>query len=49
MIKRHRTKFEVGDVDRFPDGDIDAFIRSYLMAKKTKASSTSSRTKMWNR
>jgi peptide chain release factor 2 len=37
MIKDHRTKFEVGDVDRVLDGDIDPFIRSYLMAKKTKA------------
>jgi peptide chain release factor 2 len=36
MIKDHRTKFEIGDVDRVLDGDIDPFIRSYLMAKKTK-------------
>jgi peptide chain release factor 2 len=36
MIKDHRTKFEVGDVDRVLDGDIDPFIRSYLMAKKAK-------------
>ena len=36
MIKDHRTKFEVGDVDRVLDGDLDPFIRSYLMAKKTK-------------
>jgi len=36
MIKDHRTKFEVGDVDRVLDGDIDPFIRSYLMAKRTK-------------
>jgi peptide chain release factor 2 len=36
MIKDHRTKFEVGDVDRVMDGDLDPFIRSYLMAKKTK-------------
>jgi peptide chain release factor 2 len=36
MIKDHRTKFEVGDVDRVLDGDIDPFVRSYLMAKKTK-------------
>lgn len=36
MIKDHRTKFEMGDVDRVLDGDIDPFIRSYLMAKKTK-------------
>jgi peptide chain release factor 2 len=36
MIKDHRTKFSVGDVDRVLDGDIDPFIRSYLMAKRTK-------------
>ena len=36
MIKDHRTKFEVGDVNRVVDGDLDPFIRSFLMAKKTK-------------
>jgi peptide chain release factor 2 len=36
LIKDHRTKFDVGDVDRVMDGDLDPFIRSYLMAKKTK-------------
>jgi peptide chain release factor 2 len=36
MIKDHRTKFEVGDVDRVLDGDLDPFLRSYLMAKKAK-------------
>jgi peptide chain release factor 2 len=36
LIKDHRTKFSVGDVDRVIDGDLDPFIRSYLMAKKTK-------------
>jgi peptide chain release factor 2 len=36
LIKDHRTKFEVGDVDRVLDGDLDPFIRSYLMAKKSK-------------
>ena len=36
LIKDHRTKFEVGDVDRVLDGDLDPFIRSYLMAKKIK-------------
>ncbi len=34
MVKDHRTKFEVGDVNRVLDGDIDAFIRSYLVARK---------------
>jgi peptide chain release factor 2 len=36
IIKDHRTKFEVGDVDRVMDGDLDPFIHSYLMAKKTR-------------
>jgi peptide chain release factor 2 len=36
LIKDHRTKFSVGDVDRVLDGDIDPFIRSYLMAKRSK-------------
>src|SRR6478752_1824286 len=33
MIKDHRTKFQVGDVNRVLDGDIDLFIKSYLMKK----------------
>jgi peptide chain release factor 2 len=33
MVKDHRTKEQVGDVDRVLDGDIDVFIKSYLMKK----------------
>ena len=33
MAKDHRTKEEVGDVNRVLDGDIDIFIKSYLMRK----------------
>ena len=33
MIKDHRTKMQVGDVNRVLDGDIDAFIKTYLMQK----------------
>jgi peptide chain release factor 2 len=33
MIKDHRTKQQVGDVQRVLDGDIDAFIKTYLMQK----------------
>ena len=33
MIKDHRTKFQVGDVQRVLDGDIEAFITTYLMQK----------------
>jgi peptide chain release factor 2 len=40
LIKDHRTKVEVGDVDRVLDGDLDPFIRAYLMAKKTKVKLT---------
>jgi peptide chain release factor 2 len=37
LIKDHRTKFEMGDVDRVLDGDIDPFIHSYLLARASKA------------
>src|SRR3954451_22260085 len=33
LIKDHRTKEEVGDVSRVLDGDIDHFIKTYLMRK----------------
>jgi peptide chain release factor 2 len=33
MAKDHRTKEEVGDVNRVLDGDLDGFIKSYLMRK----------------
>ena len=33
MVKDHRTKEEVGDVNRVLDGDLDGFIKSYLMRK----------------
>src|SRR3954465_8669143 len=33
MVKDHRTKEQVGDVDRVLDGDIDVFIKSYLMKR----------------
>jgi peptide chain release factor 2 len=34
MIKDHRTKTEVGDVDRVLDGDLDPFIRAYLRMRR---------------
>ena len=38
LIKDHRTKVEVGDVDRVLDGDLEPFIRSYLrMRRNAKA------------
>ena len=33
MAKDHRTKEEIGNVDRVLDGDIDPFIKTYLMRK----------------
>jgi peptide chain release factor 2 len=33
MVKDHRTKEEVGDVNRVLDGDLDPLIKSYLMKK----------------
>jgi len=33
MVKDHRTKYEVGDVDRVMDGDLDDIIKATLMAK----------------
>ena len=33
MVKDHRTKEQVGDVNRVLDGDIDGFIKSYLIKK----------------
>jgi peptide chain release factor 2 len=33
MIKDHRTKLSVGDVNRVLDGDLDQFIKNYLMKK----------------
>jgi peptide chain release factor 2 len=31
LVKDHRTDFEVGDADRVLNGDLDPFIRSYLL------------------
>jgi peptide chain release factor 2 len=33
LVKDHRTKEQVGDVNRVLDGDIDAFIKSFLMKR----------------
>jgi peptide chain release factor 2 len=33
LVKDHRTKLEVGDVDRVMDGDLEPFIKAFLLAK----------------
>jgi len=35
LIKDHRTKLAVGDVDRVLDGDLDELIHAYLVYRKT--------------
>ncbi len=35
LIKDHRTKLAIGDVDRVLDGDLDALIHAYLVFRKT--------------
>jgi peptide chain release factor 2 len=35
LIKDHRTKLSIGDVDRVLDGDIEPFIHAYLVFRKT--------------
>jgi peptide chain release factor 2 len=39
LVKDHRTKLEIGDADRVLDGDIDPFIKAYLMSHRAVASS----------
>jgi peptide chain release factor 2 len=34
MVKDHRTKVEVGDVERVLDGGLQPFIRAYLLARR---------------
>lgn len=36
LIKDHRTKVEVGDVDRVLDGDLKPFIRAFLIARRNQ-------------
>jgi peptide chain release factor 2 len=35
LIKDHRTKLSIGDVDRVLDGDLDELIHAYLVFRKT--------------
>ncbi len=34
LVKDHRTKVEVGDVDRVMDGDIEPFIKAFLLSRR---------------
>ena len=36
LIKDHRTNYEVGDVDRVLDGDLDGFIEAFLQTRVKK-------------
>ncbi len=36
LVKDHRTKVEVGDVDRVLDGDLGPFIRAYLLQRRNE-------------
>jgi peptide chain release factor 2 len=35
MIKDHRTKLAIGDVDRVLDGDLEELIHAFLVFRKT--------------
>jgi peptide chain release factor 2 len=35
LIKDHRTKLAIGDVDRVLDGDLEGLIHAYLVFRKT--------------
>ena len=41
LIKDHRTNFESGNVQAVLDGDLDGFIRSYLLAKAAEGTPAS--------
>ena len=34
LVKDHRTKLDVGDVDKVMDGDLDSFIKAYLLSRR---------------
>jgi len=34
LVKDHRTKMEIGDVDRVLDGDVSPLMRAYLLARR---------------
>jgi peptide chain release factor 2 len=38
LVKDHRTGYEMGDVQRVLDGDLDGFVRALLLAAASSAS-----------
>ncbi len=42
VVKDHRTDYEVGDVNRVLDGDLDGFVRAYLLKAANSGSSGNS-------
>ena len=44
LIKDHRTKLSVGDVDRVLDGDLEGFIHAFLVCKRTGKTAATAKT-----
>ncbi|HXH27419.1 MAG TPA: peptide chain release factor 2, partial [Candidatus Polarisedimenticolia bacterium] len=42
LVKDHRTGHEMGDVDRVLDGDLDGFIRTYLLGPRSRSGGSAS-------
>jgi peptide chain release factor 2 len=40
LVKDHRTGREVGDVQRVLDGDLDEFVRAYLLSAAAASANT---------
>ena len=44
MVKDHRTDFEMGDANRVLDGDLDGFVRAYLLQAAGASDRSATRT-----
>ncbi len=40
LVKDHRTNHEMGDVQRVLDGDLDGFVRAYLLMAASSVPAT---------